>query len=242
MIPSTWFRRLVFGLFVLEVIGAMMWLATLLVPNPADKALAETIAGLVFLLGYYSGAPLSARFLAPRESTDTAMQHRLSRVLRELPQSQTVVLYDHAEANAVTVGILASQSRIYVTTGLMGRLSDAGLMGILAHERTHVAEHHILVTFAYACTYTLLVNGIHNNYLFLFGFVAFMTMRRYLEYRADAGAARWVGKAAIVTGLKELNAINPSSRRWTRWFMMLATHPALSMRIEALENGRKAWF
>lgn len=241
MIPSTWFRRLIFGLFILEVAGALMWLAAWLVPNPADKAFAQTVAGMVFLLGFYSGAPLSARFLAPRESDDQALQNRLVRVLRELPRSRPVFLYDHDEKNANTVGILASQSRVYVTTGLMAHVSDEGLKGILAHEDTHVVEHHILVTFSYACAYVLVANEVNSNHLFIFGFVAFMTLRRYLEYRADAGAAKLVGKEAMVTGLKELHAIYPS-KSWARWFMTVMAYPPLPMRIKALETGRKVLF
>lgn len=241
MIPSTWFRRLIFGLFVLEVAGALMWVAAWLVPNPADKAFAQTVAGMVFLLGFYSGAPLSARFLAPRASQNQALQTRLMRVLRELPHSQPVFLYDHDEKNANTVGILASQSRVYVTTGLMEHVSDEGLKGILAHEDTHVVEHHILVTLSCACAYALVASEINSDRLFIVGFIAFMTLRRYLEYRADAGAARRVGKEAMVTGLTELNAIYPS-KSWARWFMAVMAYPTLPMRIKALTTGRKILF
>lgn len=241
MIPSTWFRRLIFGLFILEVAGALMWLAAWLVPNPADKAFAQTVAGMAFLLGFYSGAPLSARFLAPKESKDEAMRARLTGVLRELPQSRPVFLYDHEEKNANTVGILASQSRVYVTSGLMGHVSNEGLKGILAHEHTHVVEHHILITFSYACAYALVANEVNSNKLFIFGFIAFMTLRRYLEYRADAGAANLVGKDTMVTGLKELHAIYPS-KSWARCFMVVMAYPTLPMRIRALETGRKVLF
>jgi Zn-dependent protease with chaperone function len=241
MIPSAWFRRLIFGLFILEVAGALMWLAAWLVPNPADKAFAQTVAGMVFLLGFYSGAPLSARFLAPMESKDDAMRARLTGVIQELPQSGPVFLYDHDEKNATTVGILASQSRVYVTSGLMGHVSNEGLKGILAHEDTHVVEHHILITFSYACAYAMVANEVNSNKLFIFGFIAFMTLRRYLEYRADAGAARLVGKEAMVTGLRELNAIYPS-KSWARWFVVVMAYPTLPMRIKALETGRKVLF
>lgn len=241
MIPSTWFRRLIFGLFVLEVAGALMWLASWLVPDPSDKAFAQTVAGMVFLLGFYSGAPLSARFLAPHESNNYAMRSRLSAVLRELPNSRPVVLYDHHEKNATTVGILLSQSRVYVTSGLMASVSNEGLKGILAHEDTHVIEHHILVTFVYACAYALVANEVNSNKLFFFGFVAFMTLRRYLEYRADAGAAKLVGKETMLTGLRELHAIYPS-KSWARWFVVAMAYPTLPMRIKALETGRKVLF
>lgn len=241
MIPSTWFRRLVLALFILEVAGALMWLATRLVPDPADRAFAQTAAGLVFLLGFYAGGPLSARFLAPFPSADGAMQARLASVVGKLPRAHPVFLYEHKDQNANTVGILARQSRIYVTSGLMEGLSDEGLKGVLAHEDTHIHEHHILVTFTYACTYALVAHFTDSTRLFLFGFVAFMTLRRYLEYRADAGAAALVGKDAMVAGLRELLAMYPV-KWWSRWFVFAAPYPTLPMRIRAVETGKRPLF
>jgi heat shock protein HtpX len=118
MIPSPWYRRLIVALVVLEVAGALMWLATRLAPE-SQRALAQTLAGLVFLMGFYSAAPLSARFLAPKETQDQAMKDRLSRVIAGMPRKRPVFLYDHPEQNANTVGLSAGTSRIYVTTGLM---------------------------------------------------------------------------------------------------------------------------
>lgn len=240
MIPSSWFRRLVLALFILEVAGALMWFAARLVPD-TNKALAETIAGMVFLLGFYSSAPLSARFLAPKETKDQAMQERLASVVARMPRTRPVFLYDHEEQNANTVGILARHSRVYVTSGLMGVLSDEGLTGILAHEDGHVQEHHILVVLIYACTYALIAHVADDHSLFIFGFLAFMTLRRHLEYRADAAAAKLVGINAIVTGLKELSTVYPT-RRMSRWFIFAMAYPTLLMRIKALETGRQQLF
>lgn len=241
MIPSNWFRRLILALFVLEMAGSLMWLASRMVSDPADQAFAETVAGIVFLLGFYSGAPLSARFLAPVPSKDDEKQRRLANVIASMPRARPVFLYDHDEQNAITVGIIASHSRIYVTSSLMDNLSDEGLRGILAHEDTHVEEHHILVTFTYASAYALVAHIADGHNIFVFGFFAFMTMRRHLEYRADAGAALLVGKAAIVAGLKELNAIYPTKRS-SRWFAFAMPYPTLPMRIQAVETGKQWLF
>jgi heat shock protein HtpX len=241
MIPSTWSRRLIFALFVIEVAGGFMWLATTLVPNPADKGFAQTVAGIVFLIGFYAGAPLSARFLAPVVSRDQSMQNRLARVIASMPPTRPVFLYEHTDKNANTVGILPQHSRVYVTSGLMERVSDEGLKGILAHEDAHVRERHILVTCAYACGYALLTHLTESNRLFLFGFLGLMALRRYLEYRADAGAANLVGKDVMLVGLRELEAIYPSTA-WTRFLTFLVAYPSLPMRIQALETGRRPLF
>jgi len=93
-----------------------------------------------------------------------------------------------------------------------------------------------LIAFVYACTYALLVQLTDSTWLFALGLLGFLALRRYFEYRADAGAARLVGKDAVLTGLSELQAIYPS-RRWTRWLVVFASHPTLPMRIRAL-SGR----
>jgi heat shock protein HtpX len=240
MIPSSWFRRLVLALFILEVAGALMWFAARLAPD-TDKALAETIAGMVFLLGFYSSAPLSAHFLAPKETEDLVMQKRLASVVERMPRACPVFLYDHEQQNANTVGVLARHSRVYITSGLMRVLSDEGLKGILAHEDGHVQEHHILVVLIYACTYALIAHVAEDHNLFIFGFLAFMTLRRHLEYRADASAGKLVGSAAIVTGLKELSTVYPT-KRISRWFIFAMAYPTLPMRIKALETGRQQLF
>ena len=172
MIPSTWYRRLIVVLFILGVAVFLMWLASQVVSNPADRPFAQTAAGLVLLLGFYAGTPLTARFLAPQPSGDQAMQARLSRVAASVPGAGPVFLYDHKDQSATTVGIVAAHSRVYVTSGLMNGVSDEGLRAILAHEGTHVREHHILVAFAYANVYALLANVIGSSGFFLLGFVA----------------------------------------------------------------------
>lgn len=240
MIPSFWFRRLVLALFILEVAGSLMWLAARLAPA-SHKSLAETLAGMVFLMGFYSAAPLSARFLAPKGTEDEAMQKRLSDVVSTMPRTTPVFLYDHAEQNATTVGIVPQHSRVYVTSGLMSVMSDKGLAGILAHEDGHVQEHHILVVLTYACTYALVAHVAEDHNLFFFGFFAFMTLRRHLEYRADASAAKLVGVDAIVTGLEELSKVYPTKRS-SRWFVFAMPYPTLPMRIRALQTGRQQLF
>ena len=240
MIPSSWFRRLVLALFILEVAGALMWFATLLVPD-SDKALAQTIAGMIFLLGFYSCGPLSARFLAPKAATDEAMQGRLARVIGRMPCAIPVFLYDFPEQNAVTVGLLPRYSRVYVTTGLMHLLSDEGLTGICGHEEGHRSELHVIVVLIFACSYALIAYLTEDHNLFIFGFLAFMTLRRHLEYRADAAAATLVGKAAILTGLKELSTVYKASHM-SRWFVFIMAYPTLPMRIQALEIGRQQLF
>jgi len=236
MIPSHWFRRIVLGLFILELAGLVMWLSAVVVSNPADKPFAQTVAGIVFLLGYYTAAPWYVQFLAPVPTHDRDLQARLDRLLATMPQTRPVFLYENKDENASSVGILPSHSRVYVTSGLVRKMSDEGLRGCLAHEMAHVREHHIFVIFIYASCYALISHLANSNQLFILGLLGFLALRRHLEYRADAGAAASVGQTAALTFLDELSTSYPSSR-WSRFFMFVLPYPPLAVRMRAVQTG-----
>lgn len=241
MIPSTWYRRVVLFLFTMEVAGALLWLSSEAVNNDQDRPFAQTVAGLILLLGIYAGGPLTARFLAPQKSTNAALLARLERMRATLPVRRRVFLYDHKAESAVAVGIIASHARIYITSGMLERLSDEGLRGILAHEETHIREHHILLIFCYASVYAFAAQIANSAALFVAGFVAFMTLRRIFEYRADAGAAELVGKAAVIVALDELHRMFPT-QRGSRFFVFASPYPTLPMRVRAVVDGTRPLF
>jgi Zn-dependent protease with chaperone function len=132
-----------------------------------------------------------------------------------------------------------SQSRIYITTGLFDRMSDEGLIGILGHENTHARERHILVGFVYACIFALGSYASDSRTFFVVGFLLFLGLRRYMEYRADAGGALLAGPASMSTGLRELAILYPSAA-WHRWLTIIMAYPTLPMRLRALETKRPA--
>lgn len=238
MIPSHWFRLIILIVFIMEVAGGILWVTARLTPDPAYKSISELVAGLMFLFGFYASAPLAARFLAPIASGDKAMQTRLAGIVATLPDTSPVFLYDHADKEANTVGLLASHTRIYMTTGLMANMSDAGVRGVIAHENTHIRERHIFFTFTYACCFAVGSHLTQNNKFFFAGFLIFLGLRRYCEYRADAGGAAVVGTASMLSTLKELATIYPS-KAWHRWVSFATAYPTLSMRVRALQTGRK---
>ena len=219
-----------------------MWLADKLVPSPAStNGIAETVSGMFFLFFVYASAPLYARFLAPVASGNQELQGRLSNVLASMPSTRPAFLYDHDDQNANTVGLLAYHSQVYLTTGLMKHISDEGLKGILAHEETHVRERHILMTFCYSCSFTMLAQLFHSNATLALGFLLYLTLSRHFEYRADAGGAKLVGKATMLAGLHDLHTMYPSKKS-QRWFVFAMAYPTLPMRIKALETGRRPLF
>lgn len=189
MIPSHWFRRTLLIVFIMEVGGGILWVAARLTPGPAYQVLAQTAASLIPLFGLYASAPLAACFLAPKPSRDEALQSRLARIVASLPETCPIILYDHTDKEANTVGLLAKHSRIYVTAALLANMSDEGMRGVIAHESAHIRERHILATFTYACVFAIMSHVLSSDTLFFLGFLSFLALRRNYEYRADSGAA-----------------------------------------------------
>jgi heat shock protein HtpX len=236
MIPSPWFRRVLLMMAIVELGAAILWIASYLTPNPADEAFSQTVAMIVFLLTYYTGAPLAAKFLAPHQSDSDELQLRLKQIVSSMPVPMPpITLYDHPSANAIGVGILPQWSRVYVTTGLLNSMSDQGIRGLLAHERTHVVESHVMMLFTYSATYALLSHLFHSGTFTLLGLLVFFAFRRYLEYRADAGAKRLVGMDADQS-LKELEKEYPTGKL-SRVFVIFSSYPTLPMRQAALVKG-----
>lgn len=239
MIPSTWYRQVVLFLIAAGMAVGLLWLATELLRVERDRAFAQTVAGVIVLLGIYAGGPLSARLLAPQGSSNKLLLARLERVCAALPIRRIVFLYDHSAQSAVTVGIVASQARIYITSGMLERLSDEGLRGVLAHEETHIREHHILLSFCYASAYAFAVSITESAALFIAGFLAFMALRRIFEYRADAGGTELAGKAAMVAALTELKRMFPT-HGWMRFLILASPYPTLEMRARAVSDGARS--
>lgn len=241
MIPTHWFRKIIATLVLLELGVVLVYLFSCLFSGPTTRPIGQNLAAIFFMLGFYGLAPVIASFLAPHPTSSKDKQQRLDDVLKTVPGKWEVMLYDHKDKEANTVGITPEFSRVYITSGLEASLSDQGLRGVIAHEFTHIKECHIFFLFFCVCAFILAGSLLRSSNLFIFAFVVFMTVRRYLEYRADAGAARMVGKEVVITALRELQAINPESK-WIRRLVLVAAYPTLSMRIKALETGKKIWF
>lgn len=238
MIPSHWFRQFVMTLCLLGLGAFMLWV-TGLVTDHLTRRMAQAAGSVIFLLAFYATAPLTARFLAPIPSRNPELQERLARIITTLPACPPVTLHEHAEPEANSVGLLPRWSRIYITTGLLVSMSDEGVRGVLAHEGTHIREHHILATFLYASGFAVSSQLLADENFFFAALLLFLGLRRYSEYRADAGAALVAGRETTLIMLRELSRSYPS-KAWHRWFSIANVYPTLPMRIRAIETGRKA--
>jgi Zn-dependent protease with chaperone function len=66
--------------------------------------------------------------------------------------------------------------------------------------------------------------------------MAAATQRRY-EYEADAGAASIGCSSALSSALSKIGAFESGRTGWER--AIVATHPPIALRIEALQPGRE---
>lgn len=182
-------------------------------------------------------AVMGVQLVPDRINSPAAMAvHRKVQQLAEragLPMPE-VGIYESSEVNAFATGPSRSRALVAVSTGLLQRMNEAELEGVLGHELSHVANGDMV-------TMTLL-QGVTNAFaMFLSRAIAFaVTQRgddderrgspmmayaiqmaleivfmilgsmvvaafsRYREYRADAGGVRLAGRDSMVGALQAL--------------------------------------
>ena len=164
------------------------------------------------------------------------MVHALSQKagLSKMPE---VGIYDSPEVNAFATGPTRSNALVAVSRGLLSRMNEAEVEGVLGHEITHVANGDMV-------TMTL-VQGVVNAFvMFLARVIAFAIANagrdreerrgggsyfliqfalemvfmilgsmvvawfsRYREFRADAGSAQIAGREKMISALQALQRV-----------------------------------
>lgn len=156
--------------------------------------------------------------------------HRLAKSAN-LPAMPEIGIYDSPEVNAFATGPTRARALVAVSTGLMGRMSQRQMEGVLGHEVAHIANGDMV-------TMTL-VQGVVNAFVMFFArviafavsqnvkeesrrmvnfmvtmaleiafsllgamVVSYFSRRR--EFRADAGGAKLAGSASMIDALKAL--------------------------------------
>lgn len=169
--------------------------------------------------------------LSPIERELVEKVHRLSRNagLSVMPE---VGIYDSPEVNAFATGPSKRSSLVAVSAGLLQRMDDKAIEGVLAHEVAHIANGDMV-------TMTLLQGVINTFVVFLSRIAAYIVARlvrseelqgivhfisiivfqilfsilgsivvlaysRYREFHADAGGADLAGKDRMIHALQAL--------------------------------------
>lgn len=178
---------------------------------------------------------MGVKIIAP-DTTDLAQQKLLQKIylfarnagLSKMPE---VGYYEADELNAFATGPTKNNSLVAVSTGLLARMNEKELDGVLAHEVAHIANGDMV-------TMTL-VQGIVNAFvMFLARVIGFFASQfvsedkrgivqfgvvialeimlgilgmmvvsffsRQREYRADAGGARLANRDSMIAALEKL--------------------------------------
>lgn len=172
----------------------------------------------------------------PRLQELVQMVHHLSRQAG-LPRMPEVGIYDSADVNAFATGPTRSRALVAVSTGLLGRMRQQEVAGVLAHEVAHVANGDMV-------TMTLIQGVVNAFALFLSRVLAFVISQalrsrddrgggwiqfllaqlfyilfsilgsmvvfwfsRIREYRADAGGAQLAGRDNMLAALRALQRL-----------------------------------
>ena len=219
--------RMLFTSFLLGLLYVVFALVLFYVLN-AGLVLMLVIVGGLALVQYYTSDKLAlkasgAKVVSAEEAPELhAIVERLCG-MADLPKPK-VAIVDTDVPNAFATGRNPKHSAVAVTTGLMNRLDQEEIEGVLAHELTHIANRDVLVmTVAsfFAMLAALLTRfGLYagmfggsrdsnNNTIpvwliillvsmatYVISWVLIRTISRYREYAADRGSA-------LITGAPE---------------------------------------
>jgi heat shock protein HtpX len=157
-----------------------------------------------------------------------------------LPNTPEVGIYESADVNAFATGPSKSRSLVAVSSGLLDRMDNQEIDGVLAHEISHIANGDMV-------TMTLLQGVVNAFVMFFARIVAFATTQfvkedirpiinmivvivleilfsflgmiviawfsRKREFKADQGGAQLAGKSSMISALSALQRVyeNPLS-------------------------------
>ncbi len=152
----------------------------------------------------------------------------------ELPTMPEVGIYDSADINAFATGPSRGNAIVAVSTGLLQRMNDDEIEGVLGHEIAHIANGDMVtmtliqgIVNAFAMFFSrILANIIASNVdekfrsitrfaVTILGDIAFTLLgsivvnyySRKREFRADAGSAQFASKEKMILALRKLQAV-----------------------------------
>lgn len=158
--------------------------------------------------------------------------HELAR-RAHLPKMPEVGIYESIDLNAFATGPSKSNSIVAVSTGLLQRMNEKEVEGVLAHEVAHIANGDMVtmtliqgIVNAFAMFFSrilagLVASNVEERYrdivrfvVTILGDIAFTLLgslvvnyfSRRREFRADAGGARYASRENMIAALQKLRA------------------------------------
>lgn len=148
-----------------------------------------------------------------------------------LSRMPEVGIYESPDLNAFATGPTRSQALVAVSSGLLQRMGQDEIEGVLGHEISHVANGDMVTmtllqgvinafvmffarVIAFALSQTMreesrrtvnfMVVFVLEMLLSILGFMVVAAFSRWREFRADAGGARLAGSQRMIRALKAL--------------------------------------
>ncbi len=182
---------------------------------------------------------MGLQVIDPRSGDPTLSQlvYRVHELAKKagLPKAPEVAIYDSDDVNAFATGPSKSNSLVAVSTGLLRRMSDDEVDGVLGHEIAHIANGDMV-------TMTL-ITGVVNTFAMFFsrilanlissqvdekfrsivhfvvviigdilftilGSIVVNYYSRRREFRADLGGARFSSRGNMIAALRRLQNVN----------------------------------
>jgi heat shock protein HtpX len=206
--------------------------------------------------------------------------HNTARVA-QLPVMPEVGIYESPELNAFATGPSQNRSLVALSSGLLQRMNKEEIEGVIAHELAHIKNGDMvtmtllqgivnafvmflarIIAFVASQSVKEESRGIVNFFvviileigLSMLGMLVVMSFSRHREFKADAGAAKFVGSHKMIAGLEALkryyNKIPTDDTAHSlatlkisgskSWFKLFSSHPELDDRIKALQTGQYA--
>ncbi len=214
-------------LFLLGFVYAV--LVAVLIAAGAGAIAIAVIAGLLFLVQYFTSDKIAlysmgAREVTPQQAPDLHATIERLCIQANLPKPR-VAIADTPMPNAFAVGRSPSHATVCATTGLLRLLSPAELEGVLAHELTHVQNRDVLVMtiasfFASVASFIVQMgfwfggafggddddNGpgfivvvLVAGVVYVLSFILLQALSRYREFAADRGSAIITGRPSALS-------------------------------------------
>jgi heat shock protein HtpX len=159
--------------------------------------------------------------------------HEMARRAK-LPKMPEVGIYESVDVNAFATGPSKGNSLVAVSTGLLNRMSEKEVEGVLAHEVAHIANGDMVtmtliqgVVNAFAMFFSrilanLVASNVDEKYqsivrfaVTIVGDIAFTILgsivvnhfSRRREFRADAGGAQFSSRENMIAALEQLRRV-----------------------------------
>jgi Zn-dependent protease with chaperone function len=239
MIPSSPGRTWLFiGISLLLFFAPDILLPDAWRQAPGYPTLTAIYLGVLVLLGFILG-PAVCQALVLREDRDGPARRRVDAALASLASTgrtpPRVVLAEHPQPFVLTVGLLPTRSRIFVSSAFVERLPEPGVRFLLARAVVHagLAQRLVAVLPVLALT-VLLPDTPHDltDWIILAGFLAiWLVLHWTFELAADRGAARLAGQDAVI-GLCAVSDIGRSPAAWATF------QPPFAWRMRVVQGAR----